>query len=66
MSTFVAIDLASEVMIGSLRLGLVRQSQSKSLGVINQDGRLNVSAIDLTAGGSIDVEFQTEAVMNAE
>jgi len=33
---------------------------------INQDGRLNVSAIDLTAGGSIDVEFQTEAVMNAE
>jgi molecular chaperone DnaK (HSP70) len=33
---------------------------------INQDGRLNVSAIDLTAGSSIDVEFQTEAVMNAE
>ena len=33
---------------------------------INQDGRLNVSAIDLTAGGSIDVEFQTEAVMNAQ
>ncbi len=33
---------------------------------INQDGRLNVSAVDLTAGGSIDVEFQTEAVMNAE
>ncbi|MGC8638987.1 MAG: Hsp70 family protein [Isosphaeraceae bacterium] len=32
---------------------------------INQDGRLNVTAIDLTAGGSIDVEFQTEAVMNA-
>ncbi|WP_165232923.1 Hsp70 family protein [Aquisphaera insulae] len=33
---------------------------------INQDGRLNVSAVDLTAGGSIDVEFQTEAVMNSE
>jgi molecular chaperone DnaK (HSP70) len=33
---------------------------------INQDGRLNVSALDLTAGSSIDVEFQTEAVMNAE
>jgi molecular chaperone DnaK (HSP70) len=33
---------------------------------INQDGRLSVTAIDLTAGGSIDVEFQTEAVMNAE
>jgi molecular chaperone DnaK len=33
---------------------------------INQDGRLNVSAIDLNAGGSIDVEFQTEAVLNAD
>ena len=33
---------------------------------INQDGRLNVTALDLTAGGSIDVEFQTEAVMNSE
>jgi molecular chaperone DnaK (HSP70) len=33
---------------------------------INQDGRLNVSALDLTAGSSIDVEFQTEAVMNAD
>jgi molecular chaperone DnaK (HSP70) len=33
---------------------------------INQDGRLGVSATDLTGGGSIDVEFQTEAVMSAE
>jgi hypothetical protein len=33
---------------------------------INKDGRLGVSAVDLTGGGSIDVEFQTEAVMNAE
>jgi molecular chaperone DnaK (HSP70) len=33
---------------------------------ISQDGRLNVSAIDLTAGSSIDVEFQTEAVLNAD
>lgn len=33
---------------------------------INQDGRLNVTALDLTAGGSIDVEFQTEAVMDSE
>jgi molecular chaperone DnaK (HSP70) len=33
---------------------------------INKDGRLGVSATDLTGGGSIDVEFQTEAVMNAE
>jgi molecular chaperone DnaK (HSP70) len=33
---------------------------------INKDGRLGVSAIDLTGGGSIDVEFETEAVLNAE
>jgi molecular chaperone DnaK len=33
---------------------------------INKDGRLGVSATDLTGGGSIDVEFETEAVMNAE
>jgi molecular chaperone DnaK len=33
---------------------------------INQDGRLNVSAIDLTAGSQVDVEFQTEAVLGAE
>jgi molecular chaperone DnaK (HSP70) len=33
---------------------------------INKDGRLGVSATDLTGGSSIDVEFETEAVMNAE
>ena len=33
---------------------------------ITRDGRLNVTAVDLTGGGSIDVEFETEAVMNAE
>src|SRR5262249_36531919 len=33
---------------------------------INRDGRLFVTATDLTGGGSIDVEFETEAVMNAE
>jgi molecular chaperone DnaK (HSP70) len=32
---------------------------------ISQDGRLSVSAVDLTAGGSIAVDFETEAVMNA-
>jgi molecular chaperone DnaK (HSP70) len=32
---------------------------------INRDGRLNVAAVDLTAGGSIDVDFQTEAVMDS-
>jgi len=33
---------------------------------INRDGRLLVTATDLTGGSSIDVEFETEAVMNAE
>ena len=33
---------------------------------INRDGRLAVTATDLTGGGSIDVEFETEAVMGAE
>jgi len=33
---------------------------------INREGRLFVTATDLTGGGSIDVEFETEAVMNAE
>jgi molecular chaperone DnaK (HSP70) len=33
---------------------------------INRDGRLFVTATDLTGGGSIDVEFETEAVMNAD
>jgi len=31
---------------------------------ISRDGRLNVTATDLTGGGSIDVEFETEAVLN--
>ena len=33
---------------------------------INRDGRLTVTATDLTGGGSIDVDFETEAVMNSE
>ncbi len=33
---------------------------------IDRDGRLNVTATDLTGGGSIEVDFETEAVMNAE
>ena len=33
---------------------------------ISPDGRLYVTATDLTGGGSIDVDFATEAVMNAE
>ena len=31
---------------------------------ISKDGRLNVTATDLTGGGSIVVDFETEAVMN--
>lgn len=33
---------------------------------IDRDGRLMVTATDLTGGGSIDVEFETEAVMSGE
>jgi molecular chaperone DnaK (HSP70) len=33
---------------------------------INREGRLFVTAQDLAGGGSIDVEFETEAVMGAE
>jgi molecular chaperone DnaK (HSP70) len=33
---------------------------------ISRDGRLDVSAVDLTGGGSIRVEFETEAVMRAD
>jgi len=33
---------------------------------INRDGRLSVTATDLTGGASIAVEFETEAVMGAE
>jgi molecular chaperone DnaK len=33
---------------------------------ISKDGRLVVTAADLTGGGTIDVSFETEAVMNAE
>ena len=33
---------------------------------ISKDGRLSVTATDLTGGGSLEVEFETEAVMNAE
>ncbi|MFI5456368.1 MAG: Hsp70 family protein [Isosphaerales bacterium] len=57
-----------EVGIASLNLPerLPAKSPIRVKFAINQDGRLGVSATDLTGGGSIDVEFQTEAVMNAE
>ncbi|MBX6316105.1 MAG: Hsp70 family protein, partial [Isosphaeraceae bacterium] len=33
---------------------------------IDRDGRLHVTAMDLTGGGSIHVDFETEAVLSAE
>jgi molecular chaperone DnaK (HSP70) len=57
-----------EVGIASLNLPerLPARSPIRVKFAISKDGRLGVSATDLTGGGSIDVEFQTEAVMNAE
>jgi molecular chaperone DnaK len=61
-------DDCQEVGLATLNLPekLPARSPIRVKFAINQDGRLNVTAVDLTAGGSIDVEFQTEAVMNAE
>jgi molecular chaperone DnaK len=57
-----------EVGVASLSLPerLPARSPIRVKFAISKDGRLGVSATDLTGGGSIDVEFQTEAVMNAE
>jgi len=57
-----------EVGVATLNLpeALPAKSPIRVTFAINRDGRLNVTALDLTAGGSIEVEFQTEAVMNAE
>ncbi len=57
-----------EVGVASLNLPerLPAKSPIRVKFAINKDGRLGVSATDLTGGASIDVEFQTEAVMNAE
>ncbi len=57
-----------EVGVASLNLPekLPARSPIRVKFAISQDGRLGVSATDLTGGGSIDVEFQTEAVMSAE
>jgi molecular chaperone DnaK len=57
-----------EVGVASLSLPerLPARSPIRVKFAINKDGRLGVSATDLTCGSSIDVEFQTEAVMNAE
>ena len=49
----------------NLPAGLPARSPIRVKFAISRDGRLNVSATDLAGGGSIDVEFQTEAVLNA-
>jgi molecular chaperone DnaK (HSP70) len=46
--------------------GLPARSPIRVKFAISRDGRLSVTATDLTGGGSIDVEFETEAVMNSE
>jgi molecular chaperone DnaK (HSP70) len=55
-----------EVGVASLALpeSLPAKSPIRVKFAITRDGRLNVSAVDLTGGGSIDVEFQTEAVLS--
>lgn len=49
----------------SLPSGLPAQSPIRVKFAISRDGRLVVTGTDLTGGGSIDVEFQTEAVLSA-
>jgi len=46
--------------------GLPARSPIRVKFAINRDGRLAVTAVDLAGGGSIDVEFETEAVMGTE
>ena len=50
----------------TLPTGLPARSPIRVRFAINRDGRLSVTATDLTGGASIDVEFETEAVMGAE
>lgn len=56
-----------EVGVAQLHLpgSLPAKSPIRVRFAINRDGRLLVSATDLTAGGSIEVEFETEAVLSA-
>ena len=50
----------------SLPAGLPQRSPIRVTFGITRDGRLTVNAVDLAGGASIDVAFETEAVMNAE
>jgi molecular chaperone DnaK len=47
----------------SLPSGLPSRSPIRVKFAISRDGRLSVTATDLTGGGQIDVEFETEAVL---
>ena len=57
-----------EVGVASLTLPerLPAKSPIRVKFAISKDGRLGVSATDLTGGRSIDVEFQTEAVLSEQ
>jgi molecular chaperone DnaK (HSP70) len=50
----------------NLPTGLPSRSPIRVKFAISRDGRLAVTGTDLTGGGSIDVEFETEAVMSAD
>ena len=49
----------------TLPAGLPSRSPIRVKFAISRDGRLVVTATDLTGGGRVDVEFETEAVMGA-
>ncbi len=57
-----------EVGVAALDLppGLPARSPIRVNFAIDRDGRLHVSALDLAGGGTINVAFETEAVMSAE
>ena len=63
-----AVEDCQDVGTATLNLpnGLPARSPIRVKFAISRDGRLTVTATDLTGGGSIDVEFETEAVLNAE
>ena len=56
-----------DVGVATLNLptGLPAHSPIRVKFVISRDGRLSVTATDLTGGGSIEVDFETEAVMSS-
>jgi molecular chaperone DnaK (HSP70) len=57
------IDVGTATL--NLPTGLPSRSPIRVKFAISRDGRLTVSATDLTGGGTIDVDFETEAVSSA-